>query len=233
MESIDPVWLVGAIALALGLVFGALINRAISPSSDEVDDLRAELDKAHEEMTRYRTSVDSHFEKTSELVNELTQDYVKVYRHLAEGAQTLSNTPEFNRVLEQSQNRVLISLDDQAAGDSDSTADGQDDVAQEEMTTQADGDNGPTDSHDPAEVAAAINAETVAVNEDPAVVAEGEVVEAADDADGDVDAATRPEGAAERRDPVMDSDQIDEEDREDASAEPVLVDEAAVEKTRG
>ena len=43
-------------------------------------------------METYKASVNTHFNKTSDLVNELTQDYVKVYRHLAEGAQTLSET---------------------------------------------------------------------------------------------------------------------------------------------
>ena len=112
MESIDPVLLVGVVALICGVLIGMLISRISSPSSGDVDALKAELERERTEMARYRASVDEHFNKTSDLVNDLTQDYVKVYRHLAEGAQTLSGVSEFNKVLEQPQGRVLISVDE-------------------------------------------------------------------------------------------------------------------------
>ena len=112
MESIDPVWLFGAIALATGILLGMLINRLLNPSAGDVEQLKAELESARAEMERYKASVNSHFTKTSELVNDLTQDYVKVYRHLAEGAQTLSDTREFSHVLEQQKGRVLLSVED-------------------------------------------------------------------------------------------------------------------------
>lgn len=112
MESIDPVWFFGAIALATGLLLGLLISRLLNPSTDDVEQLKAELESARTEMERYKASVNSHFNKTSELVNDLTQDYVKVYRHLAEGAQTLSDTGEFSHVLEQQKGRVLLSVED-------------------------------------------------------------------------------------------------------------------------
>jgi uncharacterized membrane-anchored protein YhcB (DUF1043 family) len=115
VETFDPVWLFGAIALLAGLFLGVLIARLMNPSSGDIDQLKAELERERTEMARYRASVDSHFNKTSELVNELTQDYVKVYRHLAEGAQTLSETRKFTQVLEQPQGRVLISVDSRAA----------------------------------------------------------------------------------------------------------------------
>jgi len=41
----------------------------------------------------------------------LTQDYVKVYKHLAEGAQALGEGRDFANVLEQHQGKVLISVD--------------------------------------------------------------------------------------------------------------------------
>ena len=115
MESIDPVLLVGVVALICGVLIGMLISRISSPSSGDVDALKAELERERTEMARYRASVDEHFNKTSDLVNDLTQDYVKVYRHLAEGAQTLSGVSEFNKVLEQPQGRVLISVDEPVA----------------------------------------------------------------------------------------------------------------------
>ncbi len=113
MESIDQVWLFVAIALCAGVVLGALLHRMFSSSPGDADKLRAELERTRSEMERYRASVNSHFSKTSDLVSELTQDYVKVYQHLAEGAQTLSDSPEFTQMLEQSEGRVLISVEDE------------------------------------------------------------------------------------------------------------------------
>ena len=114
MDAIEPVWLFGAIVLACGIFFGMLINRLLNPSSADVDQLKSDLERERAEMERYKASVNSHFNKTSDLVKELTQDYVKVYQHLAEGAQTLSDTPEFTQVLEQPQGRVLISVESDA-----------------------------------------------------------------------------------------------------------------------
>jgi len=114
VDSIEPVWLFGAIVLACGIFFGMLITRLLTPSSAEIDQLKADLKRERAEMERYKASVNSHFNKTSDLVKELTQDYVKVYQHLAEGAQTLSDTPEFTQVQEQSQGRVLISVESDA-----------------------------------------------------------------------------------------------------------------------
>ena len=115
MESMDQVWLFVAIALAAGAVLGALLHKMFSSSTGDADKLRAELENARSEMERYKASVNSHFSKTSDLVSELTQDYVKVYKHLAEGEQTLSDSPEFTQMLEQSEGRVLISVEDDIA----------------------------------------------------------------------------------------------------------------------
>jgi uncharacterized membrane-anchored protein YhcB (DUF1043 family) len=117
LESLDPVWLFGAIALAAGVLLGMLIIRLLSPAASDVDRLKAELAQQRAEMERYKASVNTHFNKTSELVNELTQDYVKVYRHLAEGAQTLSDTREFTQVLEQPRGRVLITVEKEVAAE--------------------------------------------------------------------------------------------------------------------
>jgi len=114
---VDPVyliWLYATGALIGGGIIGAIVYRNLAPSRKETDDLRTELDEARQEMDAYKTSVNSHFDKTAELVNELTQDYVKVYKHLAEGAQSLGDTRDFTNVLEQHQGKVLISVDDEA-----------------------------------------------------------------------------------------------------------------------
>lgn len=112
MEAIDPVWQLGGIALVIGFLLGTVIQMRLKPKSGDIDKLKAEMEKTRAEMEQYKASVNRHFNKTSDLVNELTQDYVKVYQHLAEGAQSLSDTPVFAQMLEQSQGRVLISVED-------------------------------------------------------------------------------------------------------------------------
>ncbi len=112
MESIDPVWQLSGIALIIGFLLGTVIQMLLKRNSGDIDKLKAEMEKTRSEMEQYKASVNQHFNKTSDLVNELTQDYVKVYQHLAEGAQSLSDTPVFAQMLEQSQGRVLISVED-------------------------------------------------------------------------------------------------------------------------
>lgn len=112
MESIDQVWLFVAIALAAGVVLGFILHKMLSSAAGDADSLRAELERTRSEMERYKASVNTHFSKTSDLVSELTQDYVKVYQHLAEGAQTLSDSPEFKQMLEHSEGKVLITVEE-------------------------------------------------------------------------------------------------------------------------
>ena len=114
MEFIDSIWQVGIIALLAGAMIGALAYRFFSPSVKQSDGLRTELDSARQELSDYRASVNSHFAKTSELVNDLTHNYVRVYQHLAEGAQTLGDSRELNKLLEQQQGKVLLAVDDES-----------------------------------------------------------------------------------------------------------------------
>lgn len=113
MEYINSLWQVGVIALVAGAMIGALAYRFFSPSVRQSEEIKSELDHAKRQLSNYKASVNSHFEKTSELVNDLTQNYVKVYQHLAEGAQTLGDSRELNRLLEQQQGKVLLTVGDE------------------------------------------------------------------------------------------------------------------------
>jgi uncharacterized membrane-anchored protein YhcB (DUF1043 family) len=145
VDAIEPVWLFGAIVLACGIFLGMLMNRLLNSSTADVDQLKSDLERERAEMESYKASVNSHFNKTSDLVKELTQDYVKVYQHLAEGAQTLSDSPEFTQVLEQPQGRVLISVESDAdeavvLADVKATADSPEPLQAESPDADADAD---------------------------------------------------------------------------------------------
>jgi uncharacterized membrane-anchored protein YhcB (DUF1043 family) len=113
VDYVNSVWQIGIIALVAGAMIGALAYRLLAPSVKQADKIKSELKMAREELISYKASVNNHFNKTSELVNDLTQNYVKVYRHLAEGAQTLGDSRTLTNLLEQHQGKVLISVDDE------------------------------------------------------------------------------------------------------------------------
>jgi len=123
MENLESIWQVGGLALLAGAFIGALGYRLFAPSVTRANKIRSELEAARQELIDYRASVNKHFDKTSELVNDLTQNYVKVYRHLAEGAQALGGSRELNRLLEQQPGKVLLTVDDRAPAERTGSAD--------------------------------------------------------------------------------------------------------------
>ena len=123
MDYVNSVWQIGIIALIAGAMIGALAYRLLAPSVKQADKTKSELDTTREELSSYKASVDSHFDKTAELVNDLTQNYVKVYRHLAEGAQTLGDSRTLTNLLQQHEAKVLIPVDDETNA-RDTIADG-------------------------------------------------------------------------------------------------------------
>lgn len=123
MEFLGSVWQIGLIALAAGILIGVLAYRVYSAATSKTDQVRAELDETRDELEQYKASVQSHFDKTSELVNELTQNYARVYRHLADGAHTLGDSKTLTNLLEQQPGRVVITVDEQTGGDMTGSAD--------------------------------------------------------------------------------------------------------------
>ena len=218
MESIDQVWIFVAIALSAGVVVGALLQKKFNSGAGDADRLRSELEQARSEMEQYKTSVNEHFSKTSDLVNELTQDYVKVYRHLSEGAHALSDSPEFKQVLEQSHGKVLISVDEKPAGEDPSVVE-----TAEPAVAEPAADAAESPAEDVAEPAAE-GAETRADGDAEAAESTPEAAANSEEAvpdDGaaaqiDVDKATDTELAASernRKDPIFgDSEQVSGED---------------------
>ena len=133
MENVYAVWQISIISLVAGAMIGALAYRLLAPSVKQAGKIKSELDVSREELDSYKASVNQHFNETSELVNDLTQNYVKVYQHLAEGAQTLGDSKTFTNLLEQHQGRVSIAVDDET-NVTDKVAD---DLVVEPAVTQA------------------------------------------------------------------------------------------------
>ncbi len=113
MESVNSFWMVVAIVFGIGAIVGAVVHRLFNVSGKKTAKLQQRLEQVEDELKTYKESVNRHFSKTSELVSELTQDYVKVYKHLVEGAKELGDPSEFTNVLEQQQGKMLISFADE------------------------------------------------------------------------------------------------------------------------
>ena len=113
MEYAYSIWQIGIIALVAGILIGAMAYRLLGSSGEQADKIKFELDAAKMELDEYKASVNKHFNKTSELVSELTQGYVKVYQHLADGAQNLGDNGALTNLLEQHQGKVSIALENE------------------------------------------------------------------------------------------------------------------------
>ena len=113
MEFEYSVWQISIIALIAGAMIGALVYRLLSPSVKQAGKIHSELRAAREELNNYKAGVTQHFDKTAELVNDLAQNYVKVYQHLAEGAKTLGASKSFKDLIEQHQGKASLPVDNQ------------------------------------------------------------------------------------------------------------------------
>jgi uncharacterized membrane-anchored protein YhcB (DUF1043 family) len=93
--------------LVFGAVISALAYRLLSSSNDKI---KSELNSTKNELDEYKANVNQHFDKTSELVSDLTQYYVKVYQHLMEGALNLGDSKALKSLQEHHQGNVSSAI---------------------------------------------------------------------------------------------------------------------------
>ena len=82
---------ISLVYLAAGIAVGALAAVGLQRRGDRVaheraDQLALELDETREELETHREQVSKHFEETSNLFRDLTEQYTRLYSHLAEGS---------------------------------------------------------------------------------------------------------------------------------------------------
>lgn len=95
----DNLVLVAALAALAGLIIGSLLTYLMIGRGPSKTELTSKLAAVEEEYKSHKSSVDEHFATTSELVNELTESYVKVYKHLSEGAEQLGGVVDMRHRL--------------------------------------------------------------------------------------------------------------------------------------
>ena len=91
MNGDETVWMwsVGLITFALGLAAGYAIHFFLNADNKRSEALAQELEKLKDDTAQYRGEVAEHFERTSELVQDMTSSYKKVYEHLASSSAKL------------------------------------------------------------------------------------------------------------------------------------------------
>ena len=91
MDLLSNPWFIALFTFFIGIGGGIYIHKSKYSDNSQTDKLKSEKLALEEEFNEYKSSVAEHFEKTSAMLNGLTDNYVKVYQHLAEGSQALTN----------------------------------------------------------------------------------------------------------------------------------------------
>lgn len=122
--------------IAIGVIIGAALSKILNrgPSATE---LQQKLEESQEQLNKYQKDVDSHFQKTAELVNNLTESYRAVHEHLSQGAQKL--THHSSNTLESTQFKALAEPEAEPATPSEAESEqlDQETSVQEEHASQA------------------------------------------------------------------------------------------------
>ena len=113
-------WAIGLISFAFGTACGIGVAQLMPGNRRRAQELKEKVNSLQEEFDSYPDKVGQHFQKTSELVQKMTESYRDVYDHLATGSQALCKTPVNTPRLDIPQPPTL-----EAAAPSQSTDDGQ------------------------------------------------------------------------------------------------------------
>ncbi len=84
--SFPTLSILDAAVLAIGIVLGLTLGYFAFPAIRQARRLREELESLRREHETYKAGVSEHFQKTADLVGEMTKSYAAVYDHLAGGA---------------------------------------------------------------------------------------------------------------------------------------------------
>ena len=82
-------WIFTVISLLIGFSLGLIFSRLIPAGQEEKKELEQTLKEKEAELAKYKEDVSTHFSKTADLVNNLTDSYKSVHQHLASGVQAL------------------------------------------------------------------------------------------------------------------------------------------------
>ena len=85
---------INIIIFLAGTLVGGILSFIIFGRSKSGDQIGRQLRELQEEFTVYRENVNSHFSKTAEVVNSLTENYIAVQNHLENAADSFAEPPK-------------------------------------------------------------------------------------------------------------------------------------------
>ncbi|MCF6300586.1 MAG: DUF1043 family protein, partial [Proteobacteria bacterium] len=102
MENIVDFILIGSAGLVIGLIAMYLIMKTKGQAGS--------VEQVEKKLVDYQQNVESHFEKTADLIDDLTDSYKKVFNHLNESAQNLLSDEQIqNQLLNRKDRQVTLS----------------------------------------------------------------------------------------------------------------------------
>lgn len=84
----NSIWIISILTLVTGGVIGYFAGR-FGTSATKQRDLNLQLEDSQRQLDAYKQQVNQHFERTAELVNDMTESYKAVHQHLATGSEAL------------------------------------------------------------------------------------------------------------------------------------------------
>ena len=103
------------VAAALGFFIGAVLVWIIKGTNqsneqhaaEETETLRKERDALKQSYARFRSSVNEHFARTADAVDQLTDSYKNVFNQLSSGAQDLMDKDALKQQLEKRRGKTV------------------------------------------------------------------------------------------------------------------------------
>ena len=93
------IWFIAIGSLSVGIVIGIAFTKRLGTDAARVQHLEERLESMSESHLEYRNNVSEHFNVTSGLISQMTNNYKKVYEHLAIGAQDLCSNQVAEKLL--------------------------------------------------------------------------------------------------------------------------------------
>jgi uncharacterized membrane-anchored protein YhcB (DUF1043 family) len=86
---------IAVIGVLVAAVIGFYLGRNNSANAKGLASLEADLKEKQDELDAFRDKVSSHFEKTANLFNQVSDSYQSLYDHMANSSSQLCSTPSF------------------------------------------------------------------------------------------------------------------------------------------
>lgn len=101
--------LTSLILVAAGVIIGVLISQILTRNHRHESSLKKELEQNRAEFKAYRKQVNEHFQSSAQMLDELAQQYQKIYQHMAEQSTQLLDDQRQNSPMFDPDKKILYS----------------------------------------------------------------------------------------------------------------------------